>query len=160
MRWKFFKTAKLILMQKPLLPDRIAADLPDRLRERFAQFGVVEGWGLEILEMGPGRAVARIRAGERTANPDGEIINGGVLAALGDMCSALALSTAFDGAMPFVTSDMNIRYLEPARGDVEAEATVLRLSYRSAVIACEFRCGDKVAALCTSHFAVKRKRVE
>ncbi len=147
-------------MQRLQLPDRIATDLPDRLRARFARFAVAEGWGLEIVEMGPGRAVLRIRPGERTCNPDGEIINGGVLAALGDMGSALALSTAFDGAMPFVTSDLNIRYLEPARGVVEAEATVLRLSPRSAVISCEFRCGGKVAALCTSHFMVKRKRVD
>ncbi len=147
-------------MLKPQLPDRFAADLPDRLRARFAQFGVVEGWGLEILEMGPGRALLRVRANDRTCNPGGEIINGGVLAALGDMTSALALSTAFDGAMPFVTSDLNIRYLEPARGDVEAEATVLRLSTRSAIIACEIRCGDETAAICTSHFAVKRKPVD
>ncbi len=144
-------------MLKPQLSDLFAADLPDRLRARFARFGVVEGWGLEILEMGPGRALLRIRANDRTSNPGGEIINGGVLAALGDMTSALALSTAFDGAMPFVTSDLNIRYLEPARGDVEAEATVLRLSTRSAIIACEIRCGEETAAICTSHFAVKRK---
>ncbi len=144
-------------MLKPQLPDLFAADLPDRLRARFAGFGVVEGWGLEILEMGPGRALLRIRANGRTSNPGGDIINGGVLAALGDMTSALALSTAFDGAMPFVTSDLNIRYLEPARGDVEAEATVLRLSTRSAIIACEIRCGEETAAICTSHFAVKRK---
>lgn len=147
-------------MQKPQLPDQIAADLPDRLRARFAQFGVVEGWGLEIVEMGPGRALLRIRVGQRTSNPGGEIINGGVLAALGDMCSALALSTAFDGAMPFVTSDLNIRYLEPARGEVEVEATVLRLSHRSAIIACEFRCGEEAVAICTSHFAVTRKRAD
>lgn len=144
-------------MLKPQLSESFAADLPDRLRARFARFGVVEGWGLEILEMGPGRALLRIRANDRTSNPGGEIINGGVLAALGDMTSALALSTAFDGAMPFVTSDLNIRYLEPARGDVEAEATVLRLSTRSAIIACEIRCGEETAAICTSHFAVKRK---
>ena len=147
-------------MLKPQLSDLFAADLPDRLRARFARFGVVEGWGLEILEMGPGRALLRVRANDRTSNPGGEIINGGVLAALGDMTSALALSTAFDGAMPFVTSDLNIRYLEPARGDVEAEATVLRLSTRSAIIACEIRCGEETAAICTSHFAVKRKPVD
>ncbi len=144
-------------MLKPQLPNLFAADLPDRLRARFARFGVVEGWGLEIVEMGPGRALLRVRANDRTSNPGGEIINGGVLAALGDMTSALALSTAFDGAMPFVTSDLNIRYLEPARGDVEAEATVLRLSTRSAIIACEIRCGEETAAICTSHFVVKRK---
>lgn len=147
-------------MLKPQLSDPFPADLPDRLRARFARFGVVEGWGLEILKMAPGRALLRVCANDRTTNPGGAIINGGVLAALGDMTSALALSTAFDGAMPFVTSDLNIRYLEPARGDVEAEATVLRLSTRSAIIACEIRCGEEIVAICTSHFAVKRKPVD
>ena len=147
-------------MQKPQLPERLAEDLPDRLRARFARFGVVEGWGLEILEMGPGRALLKICANLRTSNPGGDIINGGVLAAMGDMCSALALSTAFDGAMPFVTSDLNIRYLDPARGDVVAEATVLRLSLRSAIITCEFRCGGEIAAICTSHFSVRQPRVD
>lgn len=147
-------------MQKAQLPDQVAVDLLDRLKARFANFGVIKNWGLDILEMGPGRALLSIRASEHTTNPGGEIINGGVLSALGDMASALALSTAFDGSMPFVTSDMNIRYLEPARGDVVAEATVLRLSPRSAIIACELRCGEETAAICTSHFTVKRKPVE
>jgi uncharacterized protein (TIGR00369 family) len=102
-------------MEKSRLPDCVASDLLDRLQARFQGFGVIQGWGLEILEMAPGRARLRIRANPRTSNPGGDIINGGVLAALGDMSSALALSTAFDGAMPFVTSDLSIRYLEPAR---------------------------------------------
>ena len=144
-------------MQKPELPERVSEEVLERLRAGFARFPVVEGWGLEILELEPGRALMGIRASERTTNPGGEGVNGGVLAALGDMCSALALSTAFKGAMPFVTSDLNIRYLEPARGDVEAEAKVLRLSHRSAVIVCELHCGVELVALCTSHFAVTRK---
>lgn len=147
-------------MQKPQLPERVSEEVLDRLRAGFAQFPVVEGWGLEILELEPGRAVMGIRASERTTNPSGGILNGGVLAALGDMCSALALSTAFEGAMPFATSDLNIRYLEPARGNVEAEAKVLRISHRSAVIACEFHSGGDLVALCTSHFTMTRKQAD
>jgi len=147
-------------MQKSQLPQRVSEEVLDRLRAGFAQFPVVEGWGLEILELEPGRAVLGIRASERTTNPGGGTINGGVLAALGDMGSALALSTAFEGAMPFVTSDLNIRYLEPARGNVKAEAKVLRLSHRSAVIVCELHSGGELVALCTSHFAITRKRGE
>jgi uncharacterized protein (TIGR00369 family) len=126
---------------------------------RFTPFGSLDGWNLEILESEPGRVVLKIRAGERTTNSCGEIINGGVLAVLGDLCNALALFTALDGAMPFVALDSNIRYLEPARGDVEAEATVQRLSSRSAIMVCKLRCVNETVALCTSRFKVKRRRV-
>jgi len=144
-------------MPKPQLPTEIAPDFADRLRARFADFQVIQGWGLEILEMTPGQAIVRIQATPRTTNPVGGIINGGVLASLADMASALALSTAFEGAMPFATSDLGIRYLEPAKGAVEAQATVLRLSRHSAVISCELRAAGEIVALCTSHFAIKLK---
>lgn len=145
-------------MQKPQLPERVAPDLADRLRARFGGFPLIQGWGLEIQELTPGQAVVSIQATPRTTNPVGGIINGGILASLADMASALALSTAFDGLMPFATSDLSIRYLEPAKGAVEAEATVVRLSLRSAVISCELRAQGDTVALCTSHFAIKLKR--
>lgn len=144
-------------MPKPQIPEEIAPDLADRLRARFGDFPLIQGWGLEIQEMAPGRAVVSIQATPRTTNPVGGIINGGIQASLADMASALALATAFNGAMPFATSDLSIRYLEPAQGAVEAEATVVRLSARSAIISCELRVQGDIVALCTSHFAIKLK---
>ena len=67
----------------------------------------------------------------------------------------LALSTAFDGLMPFATSDLHIRYLEPARGETRAEAQVVRISARGGVTECRLHCGDTIVALCTAHFAIK-----
>ncbi|MCE1228081.1 MAG: PaaI family thioesterase [Firmicutes bacterium] len=142
-------------MAKPTFPDRLAADLASRLEQRFGSFPLIEGWGLTITALNPGLATLRIEATPRTTNPSGGFINGGVLASLADMASAVALCTAFDGQMPFVTADLAIRYLEPALGAVEAEAQVVRLSSRSAVISCELRCKGDTAALCTSHFTLK-----
>lgn len=142
-------------MAAPTFPERLAPELLDRLRDRFAGFPVIEGWGLEIAELAPAKARLRIEAAPRTLNPKGGVVNGGVLASLADMACAVALCTAFDGLMPFATSDLSIRYLEPAVGAVEAEATVMRLSARSAVISCELRVGEEVVAICTSHFALK-----
>jgi uncharacterized protein (TIGR00369 family) len=82
-------------------------------------------------------------------------VNGGVQATLADMACAVALCTAFDGSMPFATSDLHIRYLEPAEGEVLAEAEVVRLSPRGAIIECRLRCQAKIVALCTTHFAVR-----
>ena len=81
----------------------------------------------------------------------------GIQASLVDMACALALSTAFDGAMPFYTSDLHLRYLEPADGDLEAEARVVRRSARSGILECRLRVGETVVALGTCHFTIKPK---
>lgn len=82
-------------------------------------------------------------------------VNGGVLATMADMVGALALSTAFDGAMPFATSDLHIRYLEPAKGEVRGEGKVIRFSGRGAILECRLSCGEHLVALCTANFAIK-----
>jgi acyl-coenzyme A thioesterase PaaI-like protein len=82
-------------------------------------------------------------------------VNGGVLATMADMVGAVALSTAFDGAMPFATSDLHIRYLEPAKGEVLGEGRVIRFSGRGAILECRLTCSGHLVALCTANFAIK-----
>lgn len=146
-------------MPKPQTPEFLAPDLLDRLRDRFRPFPLTERWGVEILEVGPGTARMRLQANAYTCNPGGGPVNGGIQATLADMACAMALCTAFDGAMPFVTSDLHIRYLEAADGALEAEAAVVRRTARSAVIECRLRVGAVVVALCTSHFAIHPKHL-
>ena len=135
----------------------IAPDLLDRARARFAAFPLVRDWRLSIEELGPGRAVLALVPSEATLNgPDG-VVNGGVLATLADVGCALALCTRFDGRMPFATSDLHIRYLEPARARVRVEASVVRASRRSAILECQLLCGQRMVALCTAHFAIKSR---
>lgn len=135
-----------------------APDLLDRLRARLSPFPLVEGWGIALLEIGPGTARLAMGPSERLRNPVGGFVNGGAQATFADMACAVALSTTFDGAMPFATSDLHIRYLEPAEGRVVAEASVVRRSDRSAVIECRLFTEAGAVALCTCHFTLKRKR--
>ncbi len=127
----------------------------ERLRARFGAFPLVERWGVELLALEPGEARMRLCANVHTCNPEGDRVNGGVLATLMDMACAVALSTMFDGSMPFYTSDLHLRYLEPATGDVEAEARILRRSPRSAVLEGRLRVGSTLVALGTCHFTIK-----
>jgi uncharacterized protein (TIGR00369 family) len=136
------------------IPVRVASDLLERLQVRFASYPLIQGWGVSIVSVEPGRACLRLGSGKVVHNLMGTV-NGGVQATLADMTCAVALCTAFDGAMPFATSDLHIRYLEPAVGEVQADAEVMRLSPRSAIIECKLRCGGKVVALCTTHFSIK-----
>ena len=142
-------------MAKPQIPETLAPDLLERLRARFHPWGLIKDWGLTIESAGPGEAVMRLAPTSAVINGPRGNVNGGVLATMADMVSALALSTAFDGAMPFATSDLHIRYLEPARGEVLGEAKVIRFSGRGAILECRLHCGEHLVALCTANFAIK-----
>ena len=139
------------------LPERISPDFLDRLRERFATYPLIQGWDVTIEAVEPGRARMRLGPSPVVLNLMGTV-NGGVQATLADMVCAIALSTAFDGLMPFATSDLHIRYLEPAEVPVIAEAEVLRLSTRSAILDCKLRCDSRIVALCTAHFAIMTRK--
>lgn len=144
-------------MVRTRTPREIAPDLVDRLKARFRDYPLVQGWGLAIEEIAAERAVISISPSPAVANSAG-VVNGGVLATLADIACALALSTHFDGRMPFATSDLHIRYLEPVDAPLRIEAAVVRASLRSAVMECRLKCGERVMALCTAHFTIKLPR--
>jgi uncharacterized protein (TIGR00369 family) len=142
-------------MAKPQIPETLAPDLLERLRARFHPWELIKDWGLTIESANPGAATMRLMPTKAVINGSRGTINGGVLATMADMVGALALSTAFDGAMPFATSDLHIRYLEPAKGEVLGEAKVIRFSGRGAILECRLSCGDHLVAICTANFAIK-----
>ncbi|NWJ41579.1 MAG: PaaI family thioesterase [Geothrix sp.] len=143
-------------MAKPQIPETLAPDLLDRLRARFHPWPLISGWGLTIESVDPGRAVMVLTPTKTVINGARGTVNGGVLATVADMVSALALSTAFDGAMPFATSDLHVRYLEPAKGEVRAEGKVIRFSGRGAILECRLTCGDHLVTLATANFAIRQ----
>jgi uncharacterized protein (TIGR00369 family) len=142
-------------MAKPQIPETLAPDLLERLRARFHPWPLISDWGLTIEAVGPGSAEMVLVPSRAVTNGSRGNVNGGVLATMADMVSALALSTAFDGAMPFATSDLHVRYLEPAKGQVRGEAKVVRISGRSGILECRLTCGDHLVALSTASFAIK-----
>jgi uncharacterized protein (TIGR00369 family) len=142
-------------MAKPKIPETLAPDLLERLRARFHPWPLISGWGLTIESVEPGRALMILVPTRAVINGARGTVNGGVLATVADMVGALALSTAFDGAMPFATSDLHIRYLEPAKGEVRGEGRVIRFSGRGAILECRLTCGDNLVALATANFAIK-----
>jgi uncharacterized protein (TIGR00369 family) len=139
-------------------PHPVAPDLLDRVRDRFRDFPLTRDWQLSIDALQPGMASLSLVASERTVNGPSGVVNGGVLATLADIGCALALSTYFDGRMPFATSDLHIRYLEPADTRVVVvEASVVRASQRSAILECQLLCEGRMVGLCTAHFTIKMR---
>jgi uncharacterized protein (TIGR00369 family) len=135
------------------IPATLASDLLERLKLRFTAYPLIQGWDLSLESLEPGRARLCLGSNKIVLNLMGTV-HGGVLATLADMSCAVALCTAFDGSMPFATSDLHIRYLEPAEGDVLAEAEIVRVSPRSAVLECKLKCTSGIVALCTTHFTI------
>ena len=142
-------------MLKTRVAPELAPDLLDRIRARFVGFPLIQGWGLTIEAVAPGRATLAMPPTERTTNGSTGVMNGGVLATLADMACAVALSTLFDGKMPFAPSDLHIRYLEPVHGPVRIEALVIRASARTGTLECRLLCGEAIMALCTANFSIR-----
>jgi acyl-coenzyme A thioesterase PaaI-like protein len=145
-------------MVKTRTPPPLAPDLLDRVRDRFRDFPLTRDWLLSIDALQPGKASLSLVPSERTVNGPGGVVNGGVLATLADIGCAMALSTYFDGRMPFATSDLHIRYLEPAETRVAVEAAVLRASGRSAILECQLLCSGRLVGLCTAHFTIRNEK--
>ena len=144
-------------MVKTRTPQVLAPDLLDRVRSRFRDFPLTRDWQLGIDALQPGKASLHLVPTERTVNGPSGVLNGGVLATLADIACAMALCTYFDGRMPFATSDLHIRYLEPADARVVAEASVVRASLRNAILECQLLCGGRIVGLATAHFTIKVK---
>jgi uncharacterized protein (TIGR00369 family) len=142
-------------MVKNRPPHPIAPDLLERARDGFRDFPLTRDWGLSIDALGPGHASLSLVPSPCTVNGPSGVVNGGVLATLADIGCAMALATYFDGKMPFATSDLHIRYLEPAEGQVQVEASVVRASLRSAILECQLLCGGLIVGLCTAHFTIQ-----
>lgn len=57
-------------------------------------------------------------------------VHGGLLTTLADTAMAFALSTNFDGRMPFATSELTIHFFKRAETDVIARARVVKKGKR------------------------------
>lgn len=160
------------------LPTSLDPSLLPGLQARLRALPMLTNLGLDLLDLGPGWARVHVPAIPATVNLEGAV-SGGILATAADVACALALSTAHGGDMPFATGDLHIRYLEPALGDVVAEARLIRHSSRSAVLECRLEgvdpteagppgrsasslgdegTGGNLVALATCSFAVVRRR--
>jgi len=82
--------------------------------------------GIEVVEMGSGRATLTMPFDDKLTNPY-KVIHGSGLFALADSAVAVAISSISEKGKQFFTIEMKINYLEPVtEGIVEARAKVLR----------------------------------
>jgi uncharacterized protein (TIGR00369 family) len=108
--------------------------------EDFASgHGFLSWLGLDVVEVEPGRAVLHIPAKQQLRNVgqmDPPPIHGGVISTLIDTTCSVALRTTFEDPAHtgLTTTNMDVSYLRPATGDLEAVAEVVRAGSSMGVV--------------------------
>lgn len=92
-------------------------DAPDEPRTAYQRWH-----GLSIESIADGVVTATVPYDDKLTNPFG-VINGGVIAALVDVASGAVLRSTFEDPDEgfLATVEMDLKYLQPASGDLTAE---------------------------------------
>lgn len=95
-------------------------------KENFPHVPAWDVLGIEIVEMGGGRATLTMRFDMKLSNPYG-FLHGSGVSALADSAVAVAIASVIKEGKEFYTVEMKVNYLEPITGGiVEARAKILR----------------------------------
>jgi uncharacterized protein (TIGR00369 family) len=109
------------------------------LAAALAEHGLFAWLDLEIERVEPGRATFVLPFDEKFANLSSGTVHGGITATVIDSASGFALRSTFDepAAVQLTTTDLNLRYVRPARDDVRVTADVVRAGDSMGVTECE-----------------------
>ena len=109
------------------------------LAAALADHGLFAWLDLHIERVEPGHATFVLPFDETFANVTSGTVHGGVTATVIDTASGFALRSTFDdpAAVRLTTTDLNVRYVRPARDDVRVTADVVRAGDSMGVTECE-----------------------
>lgn len=98
------------------------------LEAELREHGLFEWLSLDIGSIEPGRVVFTLPFDEKFANLTSGTVHGGITATVIDTASGFALRSTFEDpkAARLTTTDLNVRYVRPARNDLRVEAEVVR----------------------------------
>ncbi|PSP46973.1 PaaI family thioesterase [Halobacteriales archaeon QH_7_69_31] len=113
--------------------------LESDLAAALADHGLFAWLDLDIERVAPGHATFVLPFDEKFANLTSGTVHGGVTATVLDTASGFALRSTFDepAGVRLTTTDLNVRYVRPARGDVRVTADVVRAGDSMGVTDCE-----------------------
>jgi uncharacterized protein (TIGR00369 family) len=109
------------------------------LEAALAEHGLFAWLDLEIERVESGHATFVLPFDEEFANLTSGTVHGGITATVIDTASGFALRSTFDepAAVRLTTTDLNVRYVRPARDDVRVTADVVRAGDSMGVTECE-----------------------
>lgn len=134
-----------------------AGQIPFRLPEYISCAPFEEYLGMKIDKAAEGRAVLSMPFKVKLAQGAG-LMHGGAVTALADTAVAMAIKSMVPEGTDFVTVEMSLRFLAPAReGVVRAEARAVPQDERKIVGEADVFCGDTKIAEFRAFFIVKKK---
>lgn len=101
---------------------------------RFPPPPIADLLGIELVEVGHGRATFAAHPGERHYNPIG-VVHGGLAATLLDSAMGCAVQSTLEAGVGYTTLDLNTTFLRPIMSDtgkVLCEAAVVHAGSRVA----------------------------
>ncbi len=114
--------------------------------------------GIEFVDIGPGILTARADLRDDLLTPSGNV-HGGVLAAILDHVTGAVVYPLMPPGCWGATTELKLNYITPAKaGVVEAEASVLAMTNRSAVVRGEIRAGDRLLCAAQGGITIVRPR--
>lgn len=120
-------------------PESLPEDVRDGFETELDDHGLFSWLNLEFVTLEPGRVVFGIPFEEKFANLVSGAVHGGVTASAMDTASAFALRSTFDDPVSaqVTTTDLDVRYVNAARGDLRVEATVVEAGGTMGYTDCE-----------------------
>lgn len=103
--------------------------------------------GVEMSDVGPGRMRFSLEVRPELMNPFG-VLHGGVISALADHALGAVCYPVIPQGTWAATTEYKLNLLAPVReGTVEAEAEIVSMTMRMAVVRIDIRNGDRLVAL-------------
>ncbi|MDP1818962.1 MAG: PaaI family thioesterase [Acidimicrobiales bacterium] len=106
--------------------------------------GLPDYLGIELVRFEPGRLFARATIRDELLTPFGNA-HGGVMAGIVDHITGVVVYPLMKRGQWAATTEFKLNYLAPVKAEVlDAEATVLAMTTRSAVVRGEIFSGDRL----------------
>jgi uncharacterized protein (TIGR00369 family) len=129
----------------------------ERARERLRHSHPVNHFGFQLVKAERGRAVFRMEVLDHHKQIH-KVVHGGVMAMFADTAGGFASFLAAPRGSRVATIEMKINFLEPVeRGEIEADARVLRQGRTTSVVDCDVTDQDgRLVGKALMTFSVRR----
>lgn len=126
--------------------DRFNPETAEMMRTMSQRVGGLPAYlGIELVDLGPGTLTARATLSEELVTPSGNV-HGGALASILDHVTGAVIYPLMPSGYWGATTELKLNYIRAVQaGTVEAQATVLAMTNRSAVVRGELHAGGRIA---------------
>jgi uncharacterized protein (TIGR00369 family) len=145
-------------MPEPITPRHFDPKVAAGMSDDSLLTGLPKYLGIRTVEMGPARMVAELDVREELLNPFGTA-HGGVVAGLVDHVLGTVMYPVIERGQWAATTEFKLNLLTAVRGGtLRAEASIVAMSRRTAVVQIEVTNDGKLACLAQGTVLIPEKR--